>query len=96
MKGTIALKSTMENGGKPQTATHVDTLCEGLAVEKLGDLPAALVWLYREHLEVMTISVSWRKPWAAKHKPEMRSWGASRFHFLKLQDSSLRQVHVSV
>lgn len=55
-EGNDSLANTIANGGKPTPASNVDSLPEGSAVQQIGDLPAAMIWQYREHLELEIVS----------------------------------------
>lgn len=51
-----SLLNTWKNDWKPTSATKVDTFTEGSAVDTIGDIPAALISLYSEHLEVEMVT----------------------------------------
>lgn len=55
-EGNDSLIRTLENDGKPQPASKVDSFCEGTAVVQPGDIPAEMIWRDRKHLEVMTVT----------------------------------------
>lgn len=56
LEGNDSLLETQKNNWIPAPATKLDTLAEGGAVEKPGDIPSAIVGINEEHLEIEVIS----------------------------------------
>jgi threonine dehydratase len=58
LEGNDSLLQTLgqKNDWRPKQATGVDTFAEGGSVQRIGDIPAALIDLYKEHLETEVVT----------------------------------------
>ena len=56
LEGNDSLLETMNNTWVPSPATGVDDFAEGGAVETIGDIPAAMIKKYKDHLETEIVT----------------------------------------
>lgn len=56
LEGNDSLLETMSNNWMPSPATGIDDFAEGGAVETIGDIPAAMIKKYKDHLETELVT----------------------------------------
>ena len=52
LEGNDSLFQTQKNNWIPSPATAVDTFTEGTAVQQIGDIPAEMIAMYADHIEM--------------------------------------------